>query len=230
MMPGGRARRGQAAAGFGVLLAQAVVCAAGLGVLTSCSDGGSSGFDIAAQQLQEQEVIANVAERVDCEELNASLICGAQMPSSSPLVPSLAEPLSLSPQTGEPLPCLGDATAGCTVTVRIAGGRLPGAAGSLEPGSTLRVAAGPVDPPSGWVPGETVVYPDGDAAQADLRVTLPPGGQVPLLTGTLVRVGVLIYPPDMEAAQVPIMVDLLSDFDAAVAVVANDLSLQVSRQ
>ncbi len=213
--------------GIGVL-ASVIVCAVGLGSVVGCSDGGSSGFDIGAQQQVEQQVVADVAQGVTCAELNGSLICGAHTPVSGPVLPDLSEPVSLSPPSGGPLPCIGDATAGCAVTIRIAGGGLPVSGDSLQAGSTLFVAVGPVDPPRGWQRGETVAYAEGGEAQADLRVTLLPGGRVPLVTGTLVRVAVLVYAPGVDVAGVPRVVDLLSDFDADVAVVANDLVLQLS--
>jgi hypothetical protein len=225
MMRCGHARLRHSALGIGVILASLIVCAVGV---VGCSDGGSSGFDIAAQQQREQQVVADVAQGETCAELNGGRVCGAHMPVSGPVSPDLAEPVSLSPPSGGPLPCIGDAAAGCAVTIRIAGGRLPVSGDSLQAGSTLLVAVGPVDPPQGWQRGETVAYAEGDEAQADLRVTLLPEGRVPLEAGTLVRVAVLIYAPGVDVASVPPGLDLLSDFGADVAVVANDLVLQLS--
>jgi len=51
-------------------LAGAVLCAVGLGGFGGCGDGGSSGFDIAASQRQEQEVIAEA--RDEAQRLGAA--------------------------------------------------------------------------------------------------------------------------------------------------------------
>jgi hypothetical protein len=209
-------------------LAGAVLCAVGLGGFGGCGDGGSSGFDIAASQRQEQEVIAEAAHSGTCTELSDGLICGARMPIVGPLQPALTDPVSLSPSTAQPLPCIGDAATGCTVTIRIAGGQLSGSGEALRAGSTLLAAVGPVDPPNGWVRGTAVTYAQAGEAQAELHLTLVPGGRVPLVTGTLVRVAVPVYSPSVGVPDVPVSVNLLSDFDAEVAVVANDLVLQVS--
>lgn len=222
------ARLGRHTSRIVLALAGTALCAVGLGSLGGCGDGGSSGFDIAAEQRAEQQAIVDVAQNGECTEVNGIVVCGADMPVSGPLLPMLSDKVSLSPPSGAPLPCVGDAAAGCVVIIHVAGGRLSDSGEALQVGSTLLLAVGPVDPPDGWVRGAAVVYAEGGAAQAELPVTLDPGGRVPLVTGTLVRVAVLLYPPGAGVPALPPAVDLLSGFDADVAVVANDLVLQPS--
>ncbi|MFQ5667991.1 MAG: hypothetical protein ACE5I7_16370 [Candidatus Binatia bacterium] len=116
---------------------------------------------------------------------------------------------------------------GCSAAILVTGGLLPGSSGMLEGGSTVQVAVGPVDPPAGWVAGEAEVYAAGDEpARAQLQVALPPDGPVPLVTGTPVRIAVLIFLPDTVAPSPVDEARLLSDFGADVTVVTSDLVLE----
>ena len=206
------------------LVALAVSALAGLN-LHAC-EGGSSGFDISASQRHEQSVIDRVVDPLACEELDGTLICGAARPGFDAPVPTLAEPVSLSPSTGQTLHCIGDAQQGCSVTVMFAGGTLPGGGGIIEAGSTVLVLAGPSEPPTGWVVGDAQVYAADGVAAATLRVQLAPDDPVPLDTGTPVRVAVVVYPP-ATSVPAPATVDLLSDLGADIAVVVTDLSLHL---
>jgi hypothetical protein len=220
----GRTRFDRPTAARRLRLALCALCVSGL---AGCGDGGSSGFDLSAQQRAEQRVIADVAQNNACMELDGTVICGAAIPGSGPVVPDISAPVTLSPPDGAPLPCFGDASTGCSMTIRITGGRLPDTQASIQAGSTLRLAAGPIDPPSGWVPGEAVTYAENGEADADLDVRLLQGGAVPLVTGTAVRAAVLVYPPGTQVPNVPSRVNLLADFDAGAAVVVNDLVLEL---
>ncbi len=197
-----------------------------LAIIAGCSDGGSTGFDVSAQQAAEQREVDRVAGGRACGSFEDVKLCGAdERPMTSR--PVLSDPVRMAPDSGGVLLCRGDSRQ-CVARVVFSGGVLANG-DQIAPRRAVRLAVGPVDPPNGWFAGQAVTYAaEGFKAGAQLEITLARSAQLPLDSGTQVRIAVLVSAGDAPPG--PAQADLLRDFDADTAVVASPLTLEVQQE
>ncbi len=190
-------------------------------LVTGCSDRDSTGISITARQATEQSELARVSRGRMCGSFEGLTLCGADEHSITPR-PLLSDPVRIAPDSGGVFVCTGDPIQ-CRARIVVSGGVL--ANGSrIVPGSTVRLAVAPTDPSQGRFAGPEIIYsPDGFKALAEVEITLVRSEQLPLDSGTPLRIAVLIASRMTALTHAA----LLRDFGAEIAIVASPVTLTV---